>query len=324
MQLPIFRITMLGDSGVGKTVFMSSMYARLREARFGIGIRALRNDVDLELDQTMRELYGGNQWPPGTDVNEKRYEFELRLGENPIAIIDWVDYRGGLLLESDTNEGGTTLVKMLQESHCVIWMVDMSQVGTVRNSTRARLLTGVGRMAQLSRQAIEGTHNLRSVLIVRTKSDEVLGDNGKPDLNRACEQLIEHLGAFNFNDMPCSAAIPVSSVGRVGDDKKPMGDDPYNVEWPLILALAFLLETELRKLNQAADLALRELEEAKPARLLGFFKETFKLGPGERETRANQQLDRLSKHVLGMTEVIRELLRNRPQSVRILSKTFSD
>jgi len=272
----------------------------------------------------MRELYSQNKWPPGTELNERKYEFELRLGQNPIAIIDWVDYRGGILMDSNANEGGTTLLRRLQGSHCVIWMVDMSELGNEYNTMRARVLTGVGRMSQLTRQAISGSQNLRSVVVVRTKSDEVLGVNGKPDLNRACEQLLELLGALNFSDMPCAAAIPVSSVGRVVGDKRLVGDDPYNVEYPLILALAFLLETELKKLNQAKDLAFKELEEARPGKLGAFFKEALNLGPGDKEIEVGARFDRLSKHVLGMTEVIRELLRNRPPSIRILKENYID
>jgi hypothetical protein len=317
MQLPVFKITMLGGSGVGKTVFMSSMYARLRDAQHNIAIRAISNDVDLELDQNMRALYGQNKWPLGTEFDEKKYEFELLLRENPIALIDWVDYRGALLTAAG-EEGGSSLIKRLQDSHCVIWMIDMTDVKGAFNSMQARVMTNVGRMAHLSRQAIRGTHNLRSILFVRTKSDQVLGEGGKPNMDKACAQLIEHLGPDNFGDIPASAAIPVSSVGRIVGEKRLLGDDPLNVEWPLILALAFLLETELRKLNRAADVAHREWAEARPGKLLGLFKEILNLGPDERESKATQQLDRLSQHLIGMNEVIKELVRKVPGSVRVL------
>ncbi len=320
MALPVFKITMLGHSGVGKTVYMSSMYAKLRDARDGIGIRARRNDDDLELDQTMRDLFSENIWPPGTELNEKKYEFELRLRQNPIATIDWVDYRGGILRESNANEGGTTLVRRLQQSHCVIWMIDMSELEGQYNTTRARVLTGVGRMSQLTRQAMDEGSNLRSVLVVRTKSDEVLGTNGKPDLNKACEELQELLGAFNFSDVPCSAAIPVSSVGRVVGEKRLVGDDPYNVEWPLILALAYLLDTELGKLNRAKDGVLRELEEAKPGKVGSFIKDTLGIGPDPGVLKISERFEQLSQHEAGISEVIKQLLRNRPQSIKILQE----
>jgi hypothetical protein len=318
MQLPVFKVTMLGDSGVGKTVFMSSMYAKLREGHGGIAIRAISDDIDLELDQNMRALYAQKKWPPGTDVNEKNYEFELLLRKNPIAQIDWVDYRGGALLESTTKEGGITLIKRLQESHSIIWMVDMSQlVGCSINSTPARLMTGVGRMAQLCRQAIRGKNNLQSILFIRTKADEVLDDKGSPDMGKACEQLIEHLGPDNFSDIPCSAAVAVSSVGRVSSDKRPVGDNPYNVEWPLILSLAILLEMRLRNLDKAADSAYQDVAKKRPGKVVGFFKELLELPPNAGELKAMQNLDNLSQQVLGMSEVIGELVKNCPRSIRM-------
>lgn len=318
MQLPIFKVTMLGDSGVGKTVFMSSMYAKLREGQKGIAIRAISDDIDLELDQNMRALYAQKKWPPGTDVNEKKYDFELLLRSYPVAQIDWVDYRGGALLESSTEEGGNTLIKRLQESHSIIWMIDMSQlVGSAVNSTPARLMTGVRRMAQLCRQAIRGKNNLRSILFVRTKADEVLDDNGKPDMGKACGQLIEHLGPDNFSDIPCSAAIPISSVGRVSGDKKPVGDNPLNVEWPLILSLAFLLETELRNLDQFANVAHQELIGARPSSIVSFFKETLRIGPNTRELQALRNWSAITNQVIGMREVIGDLVRDCPRSIRM-------
>jgi hypothetical protein len=100
MQLPVFKVTMLGDSGVGKTVFMSSMYAKLRDGENGITIRAISNEVDKELDDYVTSLFTFNTWPPGSEGKIKTYDFELLLWGRPIARIDWVDYRGGVLTDS--------------------------------------------------------------------------------------------------------------------------------------------------------------------------------------------------------------------------------
>ncbi len=319
MQLPIFKVTMLGDSGVGKTVFMSSMYAKLRHGQHGIAIRAISNDVDLELEQNIAEVYTLKNWPPGTDVNEKRYEFELLLRGKAVARIDWVDYRGGALSESETKEGGSTLIKRLRESHSIIWMIDMSRLSSgTASSFSARLTTKVGRMAQLCRQAATGKNDLRSILFVRTKSDEVLDASGKPDWGEACDQLLRHLGSDNFGDIPCAAAIPVSSVGRLGGDKAPVGDDPYNVEWPLLLSLAFMLEIDLKGLTQAAEQAHQQIAINRSSKVREFFREViFNTELNEAQVEALKNSSRLSQQVIGMRDVIAELVRHRPLSIRM-------
>lgn len=321
MDLPVFKVTMLGQSGSGKTVFMSSMYAKLREGENDIAIRAIKNDVDLELDRTMASIYEFSTWPPGNEGKPKNYDFVLLLRGKPIAQIDWVDYRGGVVKESDSKDEGAEFIKRLQESHSIIWMVDMSRLGNKPfNTMAARLLTGVPRMAQLCRQALAGKHDLRSILFVRTKSDEVRGDSGEPDFDAACRQLLLHLGPENFKDIPSAAAVPVSSVGRISAEKVVMGEDPTNVEWPLILALAFILKIDLLKLDQATHAAHEALMEAKPHWSLQFLKDAVGWGMNEQETHATEELDQVARRLIGMREIIGELLRHRPSSIRMFKE----
>ena len=322
MSLPKFKVTMLGDSGAGKTVFMSSMYARMREGHHGISIRAISNDVDLELGQNIENIYGYNNWPPGTDVDEKTYEFELRLREQPIALIDWVDYRGGALLEPEDSPGGKVLIERLRNSHSVIWMIDMSRLKKDSyNTMPARLTTRVGRMSNLCRNATAEQCHLRSLLFVRTKADEVKNGSKGPDWDKACEELISHLGPTrNFDNVPFSAVIPVSSVGQLDTDKKVFGEDPHNVEWPLILSLAFMMEADLKRLKQRASDAHSEYNAQRPGQAVQFFKEILGIGASQAELQAFQQFSSISRQVLGMREVITGLLRHTPKSIKLFER----
>lgn len=322
MPLPKFKVTMLGASGAGKTVFMSSMYTRMRENNYDIAIRAVSNDVDLELGGYMENIFEYNNWPPGTDVNEKTYEFELLLRGQPIARIDWVDYRGGALTEAEDSPGGKVLIERLRDSHSVIWMIDMSRLQKDSlASMKARLATKVGRMANLCRNATAERCHLRSILFVRTKSDEVKNGGGVPDWDLAGEELLLHLGsARRFDNIPFSAAIPVSSVGRLDASKNVHGDDPQNVEWPLILSLAFMMEADLEKLELAAVDAQFTYKQQLPGQTMQLFKEVFRLGPSDAEVQAYRAFSDISRQVMGMREVITSLLQHTPKSIKFFDR----
>lgn len=198
-------------------------------------------------------------------------------------------------------------------------MVDLSRLaGKPIHTMAARLITRVQRMAQLTRQATASQNCLRSVLFVRTKSDEVRGGDGEPDWDMACDQLLDHIGRNNYGDIGCTAAIPVSSSGRVeAADKQVLGDDPTNVEWPLILALAFMLRVDLNRLDGAADHAYQTVAEARHGKLMQFIKDTIGMGMNDEQIRAMQDLETVARQVIGMREIIGELLKHRPSSIKM-------
>jgi hypothetical protein len=320
MSLPVFKVTMLGSSGAGKTVFMSSMYSQMRFGETGIAIRAMNNNVDLELGENMDNLYEYDKWPPTTDDDEKNYQFELLLRGTPIACIDWVDYRGGSMHEPEESPGGQALIKRLHDSHSIIWMVDMSKLGkTPLGSFPARQKARLGRMANLCRNAAQSKH-LRSILFVRTKSDEVQGSNGEPDWSRACTELSTLLGAMiEFDRIPFSAIIPVSSVGRV-KDKTLLGENPQNVEWPLILSLAFMMEGDLERLKKEIAFAEQQWKNIRPYETVRIIREILGRGMSDAERQALQQFSDISLQVIGMGEVIKELVKNKPNSIKVIRK----
>lgn len=322
MTLPVFKVTMLGDSGCGKTVFMSSMYTRMKEADHQIAIRA-PNDVDLELGQHLENIYFHDKWPPGTTPGTasdlKRYDFELILQGESIARIDWVDYRGGAIYDTDDQPEGKALNERLKESHSIIWMVDMSKVrkGSY-DRTVARLQSGILRLANLCRNAAAESNHLRSVIFVRTKSDLVQNEQGQPDWNKACAELITLLGStLDFENVPFCAAIPVSSVGRVVEDKKVLGDDPYNVEWPLILSLAFMLEADLERLKNDAAGAGQNVLEVQGRGLTQLLRDIVRLGITKEEQEALRNYSNISREIIKKQGAIGSLLKETPSTIKL-------
>jgi hypothetical protein len=318
MPLPVFKVTMLGDSGSGKTVFMSSMYEKMRYGENGIAIRAISHNVNLDLSQNIENLYAHDNWPTTNEGREINYEFALSLNGQPLARIEWVDYRGGAIWEREETHEGQALIKSLQNSHSIICMIDMSKLGKLRpESFHARTKTRLGHMANLCRSAAE-SKRLRSILFVRTKSDEVQHPNGEPDWTRACEELERHLGSLiDFDCIPFSAVIPVSSVGRVGEDKKLTGDEPYNVEWPLILSLAFMIEADLEKWIKEAGIAQQHVNKAQPFTAVKILKEILNIGMSDAEQQAWERLSEISRTVIGLRQLIDDLVSHRPGSIKL-------
>lgn len=330
MVIPSFKVTMLGDSGSGKTVFMSSMYAKLREGHRGISIRAVDDAVDLELGDTMEGLYQYHKWPPGTDLAQKRYDFELLVGRRVVSRIDWVDYRGGALLEEPESEGGKTLASRLRESQAIIWMVDMTRLDSQRlDGMRERIQTRVARMAAICRHAVQENDDPRSWIFVRTKADTVRGADGNPDWHKACADLIKHLGptvtVATSGGNSRAAALPVSSVGRLSNsaERKVEGDDPSFVEWPLLLSLAFLAQTEIDRLRLSRYYAQIDRLAERPGTIEGFARNFLKLGPSETEMAAIEKLGAISKQILGIHSTIAQILQGCPPIVKLLQSTGS-
>jgi hypothetical protein len=325
LPLPTFKVTMLGDSGAGKTMFMAAMYARLRATPRGVSIKAVDDAVDLELDKVMRSFYEFKTWPPASDFDQKTYDFELRLRERPIARIDWVDYRGGAVTESDDEKGGSLLAQRLRASQAILWMVDMSKLGNGRvEGVRQQILTRVARMAHMCRQAVENHDEPRAWIFVRTKADEVREPNSSPNWERACDDLIRHLGetvqialAGHYSR---AAALPVSASGRLSPqgDESPLDDNPFFVEWPLILSLAFLLDVEFMKLKQQRGQALGDYQSARTGRLEDFVRSFLNLGQKPEQVQAWQTASTIGRQLIGMHKDIGDLLRDCPPVIKLL------
>lgn len=98
------RIMMLGGTGAGKTAYLGGLYDTLIAGRmngFKIdnsfdGVReALIASGELE-----RLSFRANDWgfPPGTDETTI-YRFNLSSGSDRVCTFEWIDYRGGALVE---------------------------------------------------------------------------------------------------------------------------------------------------------------------------------------------------------------------------------
>lgn len=97
------NILMVGHSRSGKTSFMAGMYKYLGDSKEGYGIKAKNSSQKKNLERMAAGL-AKNRYPEGTDV-QQIYEFALTANDEEIIPFNWMDYRGGILLSDDPDEG---------------------------------------------------------------------------------------------------------------------------------------------------------------------------------------------------------------------------
>lgn len=322
--LPTFKVTALGDSGAGKTIFMSAMYTTLQQNEFGVRIRA-DDKTNLEMQKNFMNVYTNQKFPVGTTESRIEYLFELLFDNKPIALIDWVDYRGGAVHADPKSEEATALKARIMESHCLIWMLDLNKLKKI-NAVASRGLTSALTMSNLTLDALDKSNSLRSVIFLRSKSDAVRDANNEVDWEKACNELEAHLGNLRvFSNIKYTALIPISSCGRIdleeGKIAKFYEDEPHNTEWALILALAFMLEKDLRDWSQEEKSVEQHLKEVTPNSAFRFLRElSFLKGKTSKEANAGKKLSELAIKILGMSEVFERMLKEVPSDIKIFLK----
>lgn len=125
------KITMVGGKNVGKTCFLHGMYYVMRR---GVNNFFLHTDTDADT-RLMRGWAAMNKrgkerrWPVPTSDDITHYNFSFKRGlNNTLMEFEWVDYRGGALMEgAKTSE---ELINHLNNSDCLFFCLDGSELET--------------------------------------------------------------------------------------------------------------------------------------------------------------------------------------------------
>jgi hypothetical protein len=147
--------------------------------------------------------------------------------------------------------------------------------------------------------------------------------SGSPNWERACDDLIRHLGGTvqiaQAGRYSRAAALPVSASGRLSQgDESPLDDNPFFVEWPLILSLAFLLDVEFMKLKQQRGQVLGDYQSAHTGRVEDFVRSFLNLGQKPEQVQAWQKASAIGRQLIGMHKDIGDLLRDCPPVIKLL------
>ncbi len=121
------KVLMLGDSQVGKTTYMASMYGFMADDN-GFNIAATRDADRKALDRLARRVRRG-EYPSRSEFRSE-YNFEFRYTEDgeryPLFDFDWLDYRGGALNQRTDDPVAADLQRYLNEAQALIVFWDCS------------------------------------------------------------------------------------------------------------------------------------------------------------------------------------------------------
>jgi hypothetical protein len=253
-SLPQFTVTMLGPTSSGKTGFLLGMYASMSAGIADFFLHARDNDLDLELALAWETLLLKEKLPEPTGAGTKSYPLMLKSGMDSVLAIDWLDYRGGALVDRALEADTAVLLERLRMSDTVFLVLDGKELSAgVRddNVLVVDMKTRANRMRTLMVNAFEG-RPWPPIVVVITKADLLgAGSPGKSDEEISDEVVaaVRRLFRICFQPGVTVMVCPVS-LGDFGPDPtdreaKPGSIRLVNMHKPLLFALSRMLEARI-------------------------------------------------------------------------------
>lgn len=189
------KILMIGNQNSGKTTYMASSYGLMRQGKFGFYIRA-----DEETDEGLYRLFekvksGGYPMP---DDKRKSFAFDLYYYQQPLLSFEWLDYYGGVINESKSEQ----LLQDLDGADAVMLFVEAEAL--LRND---RKTTQLRRILYLIGAKLMHTESFFNVIVVLTKYDQV---GAAASFGEVCAQLSQFSESIAGKQNVYFRIVPVS------------------------------------------------------------------------------------------------------------------
>lgn len=232
------KIAEIGHTGVGKTTYMATMYSEMQTPIEGFSLKAIKDSDHRRLLQLGQAVQNGH-YPNATDQRSE-YKFYLQYKNKNVLNFNWSDYRGGALLEAQSDSQAKSLMQDLCQADGILMFCDL-QALYQRNLRRNQL----GRMISLVSTAMgkELDHPV-ALAIVLTKADLV--PTFDESILAPLNGLIE---AIKSNENMVGCLVPVAC-----------GYKPYNVELPLLNTLYVGVSVKIQQLLAKIDYNLERYE----------------------------------------------------------------
>lgn len=230
---------MLGHTNVGKTTYMASMYGTLQTPIHGFSLRAKNDGHHQELQAMHQNIRWGRY--PLPSQQRQQYDFSLLYAGRAVFPFEWVDYRGGALLEQSTSAQTSQLVSDLREADSMVLFCDSDP------KERRNVLRQVNRMMQFVGQALQNREKPATVAIVFTKVDLV--DGPYEEVYKPTVNLMQTIAT---SKTVIGTLIPVA-CGRA----------PVNTELPVLFVLYFGIVLQANFLAQQIEYFKKIEEESR-------------------------------------------------------------
>lgn len=210
------KIIMLGHTGVGKTTYMASMYGTLQAPINGFSLLTQNSTHHTELLNEFRKIRQG-RYPLAT-AQRGQYDFSLVFQGKPVFPFQWIDYRGGALIErQNTSVEAQRLVSELCEADGILMFCDSDP------KVRMKVKSQIGRMITLVGQAVRNGDKALIIAVIFTKADLVDGLD-----DEMIEPLQGLFDAISRSKAHIGTLLPVAC-----------GSQLINPEAPVLFALHF-------------------------------------------------------------------------------------
>lgn len=215
------KITMLGTSGSGKTVYMSAMSELFFNGEFG-GYRIANRDNNYESNTFVNKgfdkintLYQYGRFPAGTSSSIVM-PLELRYNGERLIDIDWIDYRGGAIKELANgieNSQNAEILAALIASDVVLVFVDAAVLKVCKNNITVRSRVGANEISQLLSMVNQIKHI--DIIFLLSKSDSSIIDIRR-DYAEMKTKVGQIYSRFFYDTNTNISQYPVIPVGSLG------------------------------------------------------------------------------------------------------------
>ena len=229
--LPRLCITILGGSGSGKTTYLHAAYAALSAGLDGYFLSATTRQVHERLGKGWTALVRKGIFPPPTETpSPTSMVFWDR--STPVVALEWLDYRGGAMMDRTTVSDTQTLLDRLPDSDSIYLTLDgalLAEGVAARDFLRTRRQAGARRMLSLFQNSAAMRERPPTLVILVTKADLIAAYFREP--HAAQEGLIDAVREtlpIAFTDGVTALICPVS-LGDLGTAQAERVD-PAHVE----------------------------------------------------------------------------------------------
>ncbi|MBN2878727.1 MAG: hypothetical protein JXN65_03760 [Clostridia bacterium] len=266
------KITMLGNSSAGKTVYMSRMAQSFYYNNYH-GFQLVTKNAEGEYSYLTHQLLtkidtieSKNKFPAGTDKSTIM-NFFLQFNYQKILDIDWIDYKGGSLEEitkEEINEDENLEIEsVILASHALMIFIDSVVISENYSTIRKQTLIGERNILEILRKAMQLNKTDLSILFVLTKSDsDLLSEDQTSKLIETAKELYTQLlhegrkynWKFSFIKIGCVGKKNIKTTRNISHDNSRYNyeveivspiTESYNIEKTLIVCLKDCCEMQL-------------------------------------------------------------------------------
>lgn len=258
------KLTILGETGSGKTCYLLGMYYEMSAGRDGYSIIATDRDESRLLVTRFKNLkdtsLGRARFPEPTDASQK-YKFELQHAFNTILPFEWIDYPGGWLdvsksAGSELNEVENSIYNSTALFICIdgenlIGNDTQSKIERVRDRCSRHISPYLGRLSNKNRG-----RKFPPIALIITKFDLCNRETDEDEIRKILENCFSPLF---MRDDTFVVIIPVSLGSELQDDDYRGTFKPVNLHLPIYMGIWFALRDFMKKHEGKIQQAKREI-----------------------------------------------------------------